>query len=149
MKARRSTRLLATPLIVAVLVWAIFFAAPNVVVMVGLFGFVWLMVAVADVFKVLTITDQAITLRGVIGGPLTIERKDAVRCRYMRYRGDTRAGEYAFFEILGYDVTHIKVSRFGWGRDRKRVFVALNEWLRSSPAEVLPDVQRRLDRLSR
>lgn len=109
----------------------------------------WLAAAIGDFSKVITITDRAITMRGYFGGPLMIEREAAVRCGYIRYRSNGRSGEAAFFEIVGSDGTHISVWRHGWGRNQKPIFAALTEWLRSSPAEVSPDVQRRMDELAR
>jgi len=50
-----------------------------------------------------------------------------------------------FVEIRDVRGTRLKIWRYGWGRNRRRIFESLGRWLAASPAVLSPDARRVLD----
>ena len=148
MTARRSTRLLLAPAVVALLALAALMAAggkPGGVLVAVVAGIYWLVSAVADYSKRLVITDEQLRMSGYIGRAVTVRSADAVSCTYVKYRVRERGAELFFLEIRDVRGTRLKIWRYGWGRNRRRIFESLGRWLAASPAVLSPDARRVLD----
>ena len=148
MTARWLTRLLLAPAVLAVLTLAALMAAggkPRGVLAAVAAGIYWLVSAVADYSKRLVITDEQLRMSGYVGRAVTVRSADAVSCTYVKYRVREHGAEFFFFEIRDVHGTRLKIWRYGWGRNRRRIFEALGRWLAASPAVLSPDARRVLD----
>jgi hypothetical protein len=146
--ARRSTRLLLAPAVLALLALAALMAAggkPCGVLVAVAAGIYWLVSAVADYSKRLVITDEQLRMSGYVGRAVTVRSADAVSCTYVKYRVRERGAELFFLEIRDVRGTRLKIWRYGWGRNRRRIFESLGRWLAVSPAVLSPDARRVLD----
>ena len=89
MTARRSTRLLLAPAVLALLTLAALMAAggkPRGALVAVAAGIYWLVSAVSDYSKRLVITDKQLRMSGYVGRALTVRSADAVSCTYVKYR---------------------------------------------------------------
>jgi len=146
--ARRSTRLLLAPAVLALLALAALMAAggkPRGVLVAVAAGIYWLVSAVADYSKRLVIADEQLRMSGYVGRAVTVRSADAVSCTYVKYRVRERGAEFFFFEIRDVRGTRLKIWRYGWGRNRRSIFESLGRWLAASPAVLSPDARRVLD----
>ena len=151
MTARRSTRLLLAPAVLALLALlalAALMAAggkPHGALVAVAAGIYWLVSAVADYSKRLVITDEQLRMSGYVGRALIVRSADAVSCTYVKYRVRERGAELFFLEIRDVHGTRLKIWRYGWGRNRRSIFESLGRWLAASPAVLSPDARRVLD----
>jgi hypothetical protein len=143
--ARRSTRLLLAPAVLALLALLAVRGGSRGVLVLVVAGTYWLVGAVADYSKRLVITDEQLRMSGYVGGAVTVRLQDAVSCTYVKYRARERGAELFFFEIRDVHGTRLKIWRYGWGRNRRRIFESLGRWLAASPAVLSPDARRVLD----
>jgi hypothetical protein len=143
--ARRSTRLLLAPAVLALLALLAVRGGSRGVLVAMVAGTYWLVGAIADYSKRLVISDEQLQMSGYVGGAMTVRLQDAVSCTYVKYRARERGAELFFFEIRDVHGTRLKIWRYGWGRSRRRIFESLGRWLAASPAVIPPDARRILD----
>ena len=148
MVVRRSSRLITAPIVLAVAaVIVVAFGARGAVVG-GPLAVYWLITAVSDYSKRLTISSDRLEMGGYLGGPIEIRSSGAVTCNYVKFRIRERSIELSFFDIRDSDGHCIKVWRYGWGRRSKEIFGALTNWLSTSSASVSPEAERALAELA-
>jgi hypothetical protein len=146
MIARRSTRLLLAPPVLLLLALLAVFGGPHGVLVALVVGTYCLVSAIADYSKRLVISGEQLHMSGYFGGTVTVRSPDAISCSYVKYRVRERGAELFFFEVRDVHETRLKIWRYGWGRNRRRIFESLARWLADSPAVVSPDARRFLDR---
>lgn len=140
MSFRRSFRLKITPvifLLLSIVGW-IFHRASVLLLFLGAFALWWLIVALAQFSKRLSLEADAIRMHGYLGGPIVIARPDVTSCRYVRLQPQGRDGIDMFFlEIRDAGGHGIRVWRYGWGRQRHQLFKLLTAWITDCP--IKPD----------
>jgi hypothetical protein len=149
MTYRRSTRLYLLPLVVIAMSVVIAVTGGGAAALAGAVIFYWIITAIADYTKRLTVAPDRLEMRGYFGGPIVINRQEARLCKYVSVRAQQRSLEIAFLEIADTSSHHLKVWRYGWNRQSRELFAALQEWLASSPAVVTPEAQRVLSSRAR
>ena len=145
MTSRRSTRLLIAPAVLALLALLAVRGGSHGVLVAVVAGTYWLVGAIADYSKRLVISDEQLRMSGYVGGAVTVRSADAVSCTYVKYRVRERGAELFFLEIRDVRGTRLKIWRYGWGRNRRRIFEFLGRWVAASPAVLSPDARRVLD----
>lgn len=145
MTSRRSTRLLIAPAVLALLALLAVRGGSHGVLVAVVAGTYWLVGAIADYSKRLVISDEQLQMSGYVGGAVTVRSADAVSCTYVKYRVRERGAELFFLEIRDVRGTRLKIWRYGWGRNRRRIFEFLGRWVAASPAVLSPDARRVLD----
>ena len=145
MTSRRSTRLLIAPAVLALLALLAVRGGSHGVLVAVVAGTYWLVGAIADYSKRLAISDEQLQMSGYVGGAVTVRSADAVSCTYVKYRVRERGAELFFLEIRDVRGTRLKIWRYGWGRNRRRIFEFLGRWVAASPAVLSPDARRVLD----
>ena len=145
MTSRRSTRLLIAPAVLALLALLAVRGGSHGVLVAVVAGTYWLVGGIADYSKRLVISDEQLQMSGYVGGAVTVRSADAVSCTYVKYRARERGAELFFFEIRDVRGTRLKIWRYGWGRNRRRIFESLGRWVAASPAVLSPDARRVLD----
>lgn len=127
MTYRRSTKLLLLPAVAIAMGVLIAVAGGGGAVIAILVGAYWVVAAIADYSKQLSIAPDRLEMHGYLGGPIVINHADARRCRYVRLRVHQRSVEIAFLEIVDAGGRRLKVWRYGWGRHSGQLFAALRD----------------------
>lgn len=138
MSFRRSFRLRVSPLVflaLGLLAW-ILHTVPVLLLYIAVFALWWLIAALAQFSKRLTIDEEAIRMHGYLGGPITIAKTDVTSCRYIRMKPQGRSIDMFFVEIRSADGRGIRLWRNGWGRQRRPLFRLLAVWIAESSARL-------------
>lgn len=145
---RRSGKLAIAPLVLGAMAVLAVFGGPGPTAIAIAVAVYWIIAAVADYRKVLTLSPESIELTGYIGGPVVIRRSDVVTCRYIRYRPKGRGAEMSFFEVTDSSGRRVKIWRFWWGPGAGKLFAALEDWLAGTPVDMPADARERLRALA-
>jgi hypothetical protein len=141
--ARRTTRLILAPLVVAVAVGLVaWWGTRGAVVAVPLVVY-WVIAAAADAATVLIVTPTGLVRRGQLGGPVTLTIQ-GVSCDYVPVRVRERSLQLALLVIRDASGHTITVPRWGWGHRSRALFTALGAWLDAADAQVTPQARSRL-----
>jgi hypothetical protein len=141
--ARRTTRLVLAPLVVAVAAGLVAgWGTRGAVVAVPLVLY-WLIAASAEAVTVLMLTPTRLVRRGQLGGPVTLTTQ-GVSCDYVPVRIRERSLQLALLEIRDTSGHTITVPRWGWGHRSHALFTALGSWLDAADAQVSPQAAQRL-----
>jgi hypothetical protein len=146
---RRTSRLLAS--LIGLVLGATFAAGGYIGSAIGIFlvSLYLLTSGAALCAYKLEISSERITETRPSGGVRSIRRDEATACKYIRYRGAGRDANMYFVEISDTRGNRIKVSRYGWGRKKRPIFLALRTWLRQSSAVVSPEAEDMISRALR
>jgi hypothetical protein len=147
---RRIGRLLsAIPAVVIVVIW-MSRAGSGLAFLASFVVSLWLVIAITDLAKVVTVSADSLTLAGYIGGPRTVSGTDAY-CYYtaLDMKGGRSGFEARFLTIRNGTGESIRVGTTGWAWQRRTLFRDLSAWLQGRHAQVDPDAAQVLSRLSR
>ena len=133
MEIRRSSRLKMLPVVVGGCAVGSFLLIPPPFI---IFSLYWAITSVVQVRQRFRIEDQRIVMYGYIGGPISISKEDVGSCTYTRFKAGTRGSfDMSFMAIRGATGT-IRVWRYGWGRQREKLFRELGVWLADTNAVI-------------